>query len=99
MAELIEDGKLVREDRMSKIRTAMEGQHAIHGIFGKAFQHVGGEERFFEWVDENYGTFIKLFVKMTPGLAPTQGFQGDLNLHIHHSLGVTELDGEQEEVN
>jgi hypothetical protein len=47
------------------------------------------------------GQFMKLFVGMTPGMAPMSPFQGDVHLHVHPALGPTPLDdipGEAEEV-
>lgn len=97
MGELITEEGTLLDDRVAKVRTALEGQHAIHGIFGSVFQRLGGEDFLYDWAEENPGRFITLLTKMTPGLAPTQGFQGDLNLHIHHSLGTTALDDLQDE--
>lgn len=89
-------GQLVAEDdkRVKAIRVALEGQHAIHGIFGSVFEKLGGEDFLLDWAVDNPGRFITLLTKMTPGLQPTQGFQGDLNLTVHESLGTTSLDDE-----
>jgi len=92
MSELITEDGEVLDNRVQKIKTALEGQHAIHGIFGSVFERLGGEEFLFEWAEEYPGRFITLLTKMTPGLTPTPGFQGDLHLHIHESLTSTELD-------
>ena len=87
MSELIEDGKVV-----SKVRESLERQHAIHGVFGRVWDRLGGEEFLYEWAEENPGRFITLITKMTPGLAPTSGFQGKVVLHVDASLTPTALD-------
>lgn len=88
---ITEDGEVL-DDRVAKVRTALEGQHAIHGIFGSVFERLGGEELIYRWAKENEGRFITLLTNMTPGLQPTQALAGDINLHIHASLNTTDLD-------
>ena len=92
MSELISETGEILDDHVARMRTALTAQHAIHGIFGAVFEKLGGEDRFIEWADENYGRYITLLTKMTPGLAPTTGFQGDVHLHVHNSLTPTALD-------
>lgn len=92
MSELITEDGTVLDDRVEKIKTALEAQHAIHGIFGSVFQRLGGEDFLYEWAEEYPGAFIRLLTKMTPGLTPTPGFSGDLNLTIHATLIETDLD-------
>ena len=98
MSNLIdEDGTVIADDRVRKVRTALEGQHAIHGILGSVFERLGGEDFIYEWAKDHEGAFIKMLVGATPGMAPTTGFQGDVTLHIHQSLGVSALDDAPEE--
>lgn len=82
----------IGNDRVDRVRQALEGQHAIHGIVGAVFERCGGEDFMYEWAVDHPGQFIKLLCSMTPGMAPTQGLQGDVVLHIHQSLGTSELD-------
>lgn len=77
---------------MSTVRSALEGQHAIHGVFGRVFDRLGGEEFLYDWAEENPGRFITLIVGMTPNLTPMNSVQGDVHLHVHASLQPTELD-------
>ena len=88
---------VTRESRVGKLRDVLESQHAIHGIVGAVFERCGGEDFMYEWAIDHPGQFIKLMCGMTPGMAPTQGMQGDVVLHIHQSLGVSELDDVIEE--
>ena len=81
------------DNRVQAVRTALEGQHAIHGMFGSVFERLGGEEFLYEWALDNPGRFLGMLTRMTPGLAPTTGMQGDVHLHVHQSLGPTALDG------
>ena len=92
MSELIDNDGEVLDQRVERLKTALEAQHAMHGIFGEVFQRLGGTDFLFEWAEENQGRFITLMTKMTPGLAPTQGFQGEVHLHVHNSLTPTALD-------
>jgi hypothetical protein len=80
------------KDNVVSIATALANQHPIHGAFGRVFERLGGEEFLYNWGLENPTKFIMLMTKMTPSMAPTQGLQGNVNLHVHASLMPTELD-------
>ena len=80
------------EARTKLLRNTLEGQHAMHGILGAVYEKNGGENWFAGWAKNHEGAFFKLMFSATPGMQPTQGFQGDLNLHIHHSLAPSPLD-------
>ena len=82
------------EPQLEQIKQALSAQHAIHGMMGRVFERLGGEDFMFEWAQDNPGRFLGMLVKATPGLAPTQGLQGDVHLHVHNTLGPSELDGE-----
>jgi hypothetical protein len=75
----------------------LSSQCAVHGLLGEVFAEVGGKEFVVDWAQENPGAFIKLLVGATPSLQPMNTIQGDVNLHVHNTLGPTELDvvGEQ----
>ena len=73
----------------------LQGQHAIHGIFGRVFERWGGEDRLLDWADENPGRFITLMVGMTPSMTPMNSVSGDVHLHVHQSLVPSALDGEK----
>ncbi len=77
---------------VSDVRQALSAQHAIHGMFGSVFERLGGEEFLLEWAQDNPGRFLGMLTRMTPGLAPTTGLQGDIELHVHATLAPTELD-------
>lgn len=44
----------------------MAGFHPIAGLFGAAFEEVGGFNRLKEWANEDYKTFIKIMVGFVP---------------------------------
>lgn len=78
--------------RVQRLSTALTAQHAMHGILASVFERVGGEDFIVRWATDHPGPFIKLLVGATPGLQPQTGFQGDVNLHIHHTLAPSKLD-------
>ena len=67
-------------------------QHAIHGMFGRVFDRLGGEEFLFDWAQENPGRFITLMTQMAPRVAPTSAIQGDVTIQVNAALKPTELD-------
>ena len=75
------------------IRQQLETQHPIHGMLGRVYERVGGEDMVVEWAEENPGAFIRLFIGTTPSMQPMNHVQGDVHLHVHHALAPTELDG------
>jgi len=77
----------------SEVRGILESQHAIHGAFGRIYDRLGGEDFLLEWANENRGKFISLLVSMAPGVAPTSGQTGDINIQINNNLVPTSLDG------
>jgi hypothetical protein len=81
-------------DLGQKLAGALGAQHAMHGLFGNVFLRLGGEDFIYEWARDNPGRFITLLTKMTPGLMPTAGHQGDVHLHVHQTLVPTDLDSE-----
>jgi len=84
---------------MSKnLATQLQGQHAVHGILGEIYEAWGGTQRVLEWADENPGRYITLLMKTVPSMQPIAHVQGDVNLHVHNTLGPTVLDGEYEAV-
>ncbi len=74
----------------------LQGQHAIHGLIGRVFERIGGEDRMVTWADENPGRFFSMMVATTPNLTPVSTIQGDVNLVVHQALAPTDLDGEYE---
>tara|TARA_R110000772_G_scaffold36590_3_gene87514 strand:- start:3179 stop:3517 length:339 start_codon:yes stop_codon:yes gene_type:complete len=77
----------------TQLRQTLESQHAIHGVFGRVYERLGGEEMVMEWADENRGKFISLLVGMAPNVAPTSAHHGDINIQINNNLISTALDG------
>jgi hypothetical protein len=87
------DNSLVTNDEtMDRLRKQLSSQNAIHGLFGEVFEELGGRAFLQEWAEDNPSRFISLFVKMTPGLIPTAGLTGDINITIHNDLGPSPLD-------
>lgn len=81
-------------DSTKLVKQQLEGQHAVHGMWGRVFERWGGEDRVLDWADENPGRFLTLMVKMVPSMTPINHIQGDVNLVVHNTLGPTALDGE-----
>lgn len=75
------------------IEAQLANQHPFHAMLGRVFQKFGGEERVVQWADENPGAYIRLMMGTTPSMQPMQHIQGDVNLHVHATLGPTALDG------
>lgn len=92
MAELI-DGVTGEALLGSEVAKALAGQHAVHGMLGRVFDRLGGEEFFYEWAKEHESTFIKLIFSSIPSMTPLTGVQGDVHLHVHQTLKPTALDG------
>ncbi len=74
------------------LATTLEQQHPFHGMLGRVFDRVGGEDRVVEWADENFGSYMRMMVAVTPSVAPTQGMQGEVHLTINNNLVMTALD-------
>jgi len=74
------------------LQNTLGAQHAIHGLIGHAFERIGGAPRFVKWADEHETHFYKMLFASTPGMQPTTGFQGEVNLHIHNTLIPSDLD-------
>ena len=74
------------------LQNTLSGQHAIHGLIAHAFVQIGGAPRFVRWADEHETHFYKMMFASTPGMQPTTGFQGEVNLHIHNTLVPSALD-------
>lgn len=85
--------ELILEDEHAKqLRHALGAQHALHGMFAEVLVRLGGTDFVEGWAQDNPGKFLTLLSRMTPGLMPQQGIQGDVHLHVHSDLGPTELD-------
>jgi len=76
----------------------LQAQHPVHGILGELFEPWGGKQRMLTWADENPSRYITLLFKTVPNMQPIAHVQGDVNLHVHNTLGPTALDGEFEDV-
>lgn len=74
------------------IREQLETQHPIHGMLGRVYERLGGEDFVAQWAEENPGPFIRLFVGTTPAMQPLNTVQGDVHLHVHPALAPTQLD-------
>lgn len=103
--ELIDSGQYLYQpdtsDEMQALVDRFESQHPLHGMFMRAIRDEGGYELFRAYVRENPGAAIRLASTLTPSIAPIQGIQGEVVLHIHASLGGAALmqPGHEKEVN
>jgi hypothetical protein len=84
--------KLKHVERARRLRKGFEAQSPLDGIMANVFNEIGGEKRLIEWADENYGTFIKMMVKLRPNVAPSSGHTGDIKISFNSNLVPTELD-------
>lgn len=88
-------GKVLETYHANSLPSLMAHQHPIHGLFGAAFEEMGGHERLKKWAEDHYGDFIRIFAKMVPPPQPGKGeAQGPVELHP--ALKRTVLDGEKE---
>jgi len=81
-------GALVRPNTLPAI---LEDQHVIHGIFGRVFEAIGGEEHLEDWARENPTAFYQHFVKMAPAPQKQDSIHA-IAIQVHASLGPTKLD-------
>ncbi len=85
-------GEALKKVDAHDVTEVLSSQHALHGMFGRVFERLGGEDFLYEWAEDNPGRFLSMMTRMTPGLAPTQGLGGDVQLHVHATLAPTQLD-------
>lgn len=91
-------GKVLDRYPANSLPTMMAQHHPIHGLFGAAFEEIGGFGRLCEWITEdpkNYGDFLKMFVKMAPPPSADLTIR-EMNVTVNSGLQSTVLDGEIE---
>ena len=82
-----------KKRRQLAVQRQLDAQNALHGAMADAWLQMGGMKHLVAWGKKNPTTFYKEMFRMSPGLIPTAGMQGDVNITIHNNLGRTELDG------
>lgn len=94
--DLVKDsGKVLERYEGNTLPSLMASQHPIHGLFGAAFEEIGGHERLKEWAKENYGDFIKIFSKMAPPPSPKVSVS-NMKVEISSALQKPPIEGETE---
>lgn len=78
------------DDLRRRLREQLEKQHAVHAVFGIAFEEVGGVERLIDWAEDNYDKFIAIFSKMAP--TKEGAGSGKIQIQINNQLGPGPLD-------
>jgi hypothetical protein len=73
-----------------KLSVVMDEAHPIYGVFGRAFEAVGGEPALADWAEQNPTDFYRIFSKMVPR-DHTQP-EAQINIQINNQLGPTTLD-------
>ena len=69
----------------------MGRHHPIHGLFAQAFEAAGGFNQLVSWAGENYGEFIRLFVRMAP--PPQFDISArQVNIQVNNALKPSPLD-------
>jgi len=91
--------KVLERYQGNSLPAMMAQHHPINGLFGAAFEEVGGFRRLVQWAsedDKNYYDFIRIFAKMAP---PPQAdlTVKQMNITVNGKLQKTVLDGELEE--
>ena len=74
----------------ARLKEQLEKQHAVHAVFGIAFEEVGGVERLIDWAEDNYDKFIAIFSKMAP--TKEGAGSGKIQIQINNRLGPGPLD-------
>lgn len=78
--------------RAKPLAEQLQNVHPIHAVFIQAFVELGGEERFRQWADENYGDYVKILSHIAPR-PQLDSEPGKIQISIHPSLNRTALDG------
>ena len=89
-------GKVLERYAANSLPALMSQHHAIHGLFGAAFEEVGGFGRLVEWIGEdskNYYDFLRIFVKMAPPPSADLTVR-EMNITVNNELKRTPLDGD-----
>ena len=92
-------GKVLERYHANSLPALMAQTHPLHGLFGAAFEEVGGFARLTEWVKEdskNYEFFLKMLLKLTPPPSNDVTVR-EMNITVNGKLRPTPLDGEIEE--
>lgn len=90
--------KVLERYNQNSLPALMSQQHPIHGLFGAAFEAVGGFNRLTEWAGEpkNYGQFLQIFSRMAPPPQSNVSVK-QMNITVNPDLQTTVLDGELDE--
>jgi hypothetical protein len=78
------------QELRARLREQLEKQHAVHAVFGIAFDELGGVERLIDWAEDNYDKFIAIFSKMAP--TKEGAGSGKIQIQINNRLGPGPLD-------
>lgn len=76
------------------IREAMK-HHPFQDLMTDVFFELGGKQYILDWASQegNQEKFLRMLTKYgMPNLAPVQGSSGPIQLHVHQTLGPSELD-------
>jgi hypothetical protein len=92
MGDLTRSEGITPANSARALTEALSAQHIFHGMLGRVYERMGGEDFLFEWAQDNPGRFLTMLASSTPSVAPTQGITGDVTLHVHATLAPTELD-------
>jgi len=83
---------LTKAESDQRLVDSLAGQHPVHGMLGRVYQRIGGEDFVADWAEMYPGQYMKLLVGTTPGMQPMSPFQGDVHLHVHPALAPSPLD-------
>jgi hypothetical protein len=82
----------LRNNDLVDMRSMIASQHPLDALMFQVFEDLGGHVFLMEWAHANPSKFFQLFFKMKPGLMPSAGMIGDVNIQIHNDLGRSPLD-------
>jgi len=79
---------------LAAVKRQLSAQSAVHGVLAEVFDQLGGTDGMVEWARDNRTDFYRMFAKSTPGLIPSHGLQGDINITVNPALQPTSLDSD-----
>ena len=89
-------GKVLERYEANSLPALMAQHHPIHGIFGAAFEEMGGHANLVSWAKENQSEFYRIFSRMAPPPQSNVTIK-KMEISVNEGLKRTVLDGELQE--
>jgi hypothetical protein len=84
--------KAARIARQKSLENSFEAQSPWDAVLAHTFKRMGGEKEFLDWAKSSPGAFYKMMFMARPGVTPSNGMGGDIQIVINNSLKPTALD-------